>query len=322
MAEGFEQLCLAHLPQLGLKPASKGQENKNGIGFTFVPEPGVGEGYLWTCPINSACSITVYDVVFHQDMFFRYHHPAALTIAVSSPGGAEPALTKSCCNLENLVGYFLEEETFSHTVPKNTPIRSIGIGLMPEFYEEQLPKLLDQDTSQVLRAACSLDGTSSIPEVEQLLHQMGSYVPKAGTAALRYEAKVFDLISALLEWNTLTLSIPSQHSISTNDQEVIQNLKHYLRQNYSAQIDLQRLAQMCYMSKSKLTHLFRLINGMTIYDFVLTCRIERAQELLSDGRRKISEIAFAVGYEHQSSFSVAFRQKVGMTPNEFRKQYI
>lgn len=45
---GFEQLCLSHLPQLGLKPARKGQEEKNGVGFTFVPEPEVGEGYLWT----------------------------------------------------------------------------------------------------------------------------------------------------------------------------------------------------------------------------------------------------------------------------------
>ena len=34
---GFEQLCLSHLPQLGLKPAKKGLEEKNGVGFTFVP---------------------------------------------------------------------------------------------------------------------------------------------------------------------------------------------------------------------------------------------------------------------------------------------
>ena len=82
----FEQLCLGHLPQLGLRPACKGQEVKNGIGFTFVPDSEIGEGYLWTYPINSTCSLTIYDIIFHQDMSFRYHHPAALTIAVSSPG--------------------------------------------------------------------------------------------------------------------------------------------------------------------------------------------------------------------------------------------
>lgn len=314
----FEQLCLGHLPQLGLRPACKGQEVKNGIGFTFVPDSEIGEGYLWTYPINSTCSLTIYDIIFHQDMSFRYHHPAALTIAVSSPGSIEPVFTKTCCNPENLVGYYLDEGIFSHTVPKGTPVRSIGLGLMPEFWEQQLPRLLEQDTSQVLSAACLLDGTFSIPEVELLLHQMASYVPKAGTASLRYESKILDLIAALLEWNILSLSIPAVQSIFASDQEVIQNLKHYLRQNYSAQIDLQRLAQMCYMSKSKLTFLFRKMCGMTIYDFILSCRIERAKELLADRKKKISEIAFSVGYEHPSSFSVAFHRKTGLTPNEFR----
>ena len=56
MDDRFEQLCLGHLPQLGLKPACKGQEVKNGVGFTFVPDPEIGEGYLWTYPINSTCS--------------------------------------------------------------------------------------------------------------------------------------------------------------------------------------------------------------------------------------------------------------------------
>ena len=322
MDDRFEQLCLGHLPQLELKPACKGQEVKNGVGFTFVPDPEIGEGYLWTYPINSTCSLTIYDIVFHENVSFRYYHPAALTIAVSSPGSAEPVFTNVGCHSENLVGYFLDEGIFSHTIQKGTPLKSIGLGLMPEFWEQQLPKLLEQDASQVLNAACSLDGTSSIPEVELLLHQMASYVPKHGTASLRYEAKVFDLISALLEWNVLSLSAPSGQRISKNDQEVIQNLKHYLSQNYSAKIDLKRLAQMCYMSKSKLTYLFRTICGMTIYDFILNCRIERAKELLSDHGKKISEIAFLVGYEHPGSFSVAFHQKTGLTPNEFRKQYL
>ena len=180
MRTGFEQLCLSHLPQLGLKPARKGQEEKNGVGFTFVPEPEIGEGYLWTYPINAVCSLTIYDVVFHQDMSFRYHHPAALTVAVSSPGSAEPALTKPCTNPENLVGYFLEEGTFGHTIPKNTPVRSIGIGLMPEFYEQQLPALMGQDATQVqeaLRAAQCDDILEKLPKgVDTVLGTKGVYL--------------------------------------------------------------------------------------------------------------------------------------------------
>lgn len=145
-------------------------------------------------------------------------------------------------------------------------------------------------------------------------------VPDSVLEMLDYEAKIFDLLSALLEWNDLTLSTPAVACISAKDQEALQSLKHFLRQNYSAQVDLPRLAQMCYMSKSKLTYLFRMLYGTTIYEFVLACRIDRAKELLADQEKKISEIATLVGYERQSSFSAAFHQRTGITPNEFRRQ--
>ena len=150
---------------------------------------------------------------------------------------------------------------------------------------------------------------------------MAAYLPQAGSAGLRYEAKVFDLLAALLEWNDLTLSAPTAASISAKDQEAMQSLKHFLLQNYSTKVDLQRLAQMCYMSKSKLTYLFRMLYGTTIYEFILACRIDRAKELLADREKKLSEIAVLVGYERQSSFSAAFHQKTGITPNEFRRQF-
>ena len=75
------------------------------------------------------------------------------------------------------------------------------------------------------------------------------------------------------------------------------------------------------MCKSKLTYLFRMLYGTTIYEYILTCRIDRAKELLADRGKKISEIAALVGYERQSSFSAAFHQKTGVTPNEFRRQF-
>lgn len=98
------------LAAIRTQASPEGAGRKNGVGFTFVPEPEVGDGYLWTYPINTTCSLTVYDVVFHRDMSFCYHHPAALMVAVSSPGSAEPAVTKPCTNPENLVGYFWKKE--------------------------------------------------------------------------------------------------------------------------------------------------------------------------------------------------------------------
>ena len=322
MRTGFEQLCLSHLPQLGLKPAKKGLEEKNGVGFTFVPEPGVGEGLSVDLPYQRSLLVN----------YLRCGVPPGYVLPLSPPrrsdGCGQFSGQRGACAAKALHqsrktwwATFWRRGPLGIRFPQNTPVRSIGIGLMPEFYEQQLPALMGQDATQIRKAACALDGTVSLPEVEALLHQMAAYLPQAGTAGLRYEAKVFDLLAALLEWNDLTLSTPTAACISAKDQESLQSLKYYLLQNYSAKVDLQRLAQMCYMSKSKLTYLFRMLYGTTIYEFILACRIDRAKELLADREKKISEIAALVGYERQSSFSAAFHQKTGITPNEFRRQF-
>lgn len=185
---------------------------------------------------------------------------------------------------------------------------------MPEFYEQQLPALMGQGATQVRKAACSLDGSVSLPEVESLLRQMGAYMPQSGTAGLRYEAKIFDLLSALLEWNDLTLSTPAVACISAKDQEALQSLKHFLRQNYSAQVDLPRLAQMCYMSKSKLTYLFRMLYGTTIYEFVLACRIDRAKELLADQEKRSARLQRWLDMRGKAAFLPHFTREQASLP--------
>ena len=50
--------------QIGLVPTSD-HSVKNGCGFTMVPEPELGEGYLWTYPVNPFCSITIYHLKYY-----------------------------------------------------------------------------------------------------------------------------------------------------------------------------------------------------------------------------------------------------------------
>ena len=61
---------------------------------------------------------------------------------------------------------------------------------MPEFYEQQLPALMGQETTQVKKAACALDGTVSLPEVESILHQMAAYLPQAGSCLLYTSSRI------------------------------------------------------------------------------------------------------------------------------------
>ncbi|HZC35847.1 MAG TPA: helix-turn-helix transcriptional regulator, partial [Chthoniobacterales bacterium] len=64
---------------------------------------------------------------------------------------------------------------------------------------------------------------------------------------------------------------------------------------------------------------FKAATGLPPHQFLITRRVERAQQLLR-GRRSLSltEVAIGVGFSDQSQLSFHFKRIVGVTPGQFR----
>jgi AraC-like DNA-binding protein len=67
-----------------------------------------------------------------------------------------------------------------------------------------------------------------------------------------------------------------------------------------------------------LSTLFSSTEGITIEQFFILQRIERAKELLKYGEKNLSEISWDLGYSSVQHLSNQFRQVTGMTPTAFR----
>lgn len=50
-------------------------------------------------------------------------------------------------------------------------------------------------------------------------------------------------------------------------------------------------------------------------------RMERARALLLEDKMSVSEVAYAVGYDNFAYFSRLFKNKVGISPKEYKKEY-
>lgn len=84
--------------------------------------------------------------------------------------------------------------------------------------------------------------------------------------------------------------------------------------------DISGIADRLQLSKDYLFRLFRKEMGMSAADYLLSVRMEKAKELLSNANAlKIYEISELVGYEDYAYFSKLFKKAVGMTPKSFQK---
>jgi AraC-like DNA-binding protein len=103
------------------------------------------------------------------------------------------------------------------------------------------------------------------------------------------------------------------------DLELAQAARARLDQEYRRPPTFTELARDIGVSQNKLKTLFREAFGVTMADYCLERRVREAQQLLLEATLTIAQVAERVGYEHQSSFTAAFRGHVGMSPREYRK---
>lgn len=84
--------------------------------------------------------------------------------------------------------------------------------------------------------------------------------------------------------------------------------------------NVERLAHQLTMSKSYFQHLYKEIFGISVMNDVIQSRIDHAKYLLSTTDNSIVQVAEMCGYKCTSHFMRQFKNKMKMTPSEYRKK--
>jgi transcriptional regulator GlxA family with amidase domain len=82
---------------------------------------------------------------------------------------------------------------------------------------------------------------------------------------------------------------------------------------------VEKLAARAGMSKSSFSSRFTEVVGEPPHAYVARVRMQRAARLLRESRRTLAEIATAVGYDSESSFSRVFKKQFGSSPGAYRR---
>lgn len=101
--------------------------------------------------------------------------------------------------------------------------------------------------------------------------------------------------------------------------EIVREIQGRFEKEYSERFTLSALASEYHISSSHLSHIFKEVTGYAPIEYLLICRLSAAKNLLKSTDKTIKEIIDLCGFSDESNFSRTFREKVGMTPSEFRK---
>ena len=95
----------------------------------------------------------------------------------------------------------------------------------------------------------------------------------------------------------------------------------YLETHFEDPVDLDELASTAYMSKRSFIRAFRAAMGSSPIAYLIQLRINRAADMLRQGDRSITDIAFDVGFSDSNYFTRQFRKIIGISPRIYRRQH-
>jgi len=123
---------------------------------------------------------------------------------------------------------------------------------------------------------------------------------------------LYDLVFFLAE--------QKQKRIQEKNSNIASEIKNILDHSALTPITLDDIAKKLYRSKNDIIRCFKKACGITPYAYLISQRIELAKDLLVTTDKTIKEISKYLCFSSEYYFSNYFKQYVGRSPREYRKE--
>lgn len=151
---------------------------------------------------------------------------------------------------------------------------------------------------------------------EKLLHD--AYFQTRSVEPERYASMIILLQSFAEQLNRHAESLAIIEEGS--EPAAIAKARRYIHSHLDDPLPLGAVAHEAGLSESHFCRLFKESTGLTLTDYVNRCRVEWAKKELLKPEKRVSEIAFEVGYQSLSQFNRSFARIVGSAPTAWRRE--
>lgn len=116
--------------------------------------------------------------------------------------------------------------------------------------------------------------------------------------------------------------VTSDLDASSVDQEWIKKVLAYVELNIgNSNLSVQGLGEEFAVGRATLYRKIFEMTGKTPVEFIRSVRLQRAKNMLENGRWSISEIAYEVGFTDPKYFTKVFREEFSMTPSVYQENH-
>jgi len=168
---------------------------------------------------------------------------------------------------------------------------------------------LREDTEKVKRTITE-QGVPFTKELRQAWEKNPLIPPEKYGAIVRLLSFFAEQLSALIN----QIMVEQQNA----EPPLVQRAREYIEKHKTEAIALADVARAAGASVFHFCKVFHKSTGLTFTDYVARVRLEDARTQLLNPNRRISEIAYDVGFQSLTQFNRTFKRVFGQSPTEFR----
>ena len=138
-------------------------------------------------------------------------------------------------------------------------------------------------------------------------------------ALINSQLKNRDKVRNILSRSTQTDKM-DENILSPQDNAFMTDLYHLMENELSnPELDVVRMTELMHISRTKFYYKVKGLTGVNPSVFFKTYKLNRAAELINEGKYTVSEIADMTGFSTLSHFSASFKKHFGTSPSDYHK---
>ncbi|TMV47207.1 helix-turn-helix domain-containing protein [Paenibacillus mesophilus] len=160
---------------------------------------------------------------------------------------------------------------------------------------------------------------SAMSECESILLRIARFHPGADWVCFNRLVMAFSDLLIVLYAQCEPAMKALNYTLSDKERNV-RKMIAFLETAFNEDLSLDAMEKELHLSKQYMSKIFRENTGMTIFDYLYRRRVDHAKRLLHMQKEcSITDICFQAGFKNVSHFSRLFKERVGMTPENYRR---
>lgn len=203
----------------------------------------------------------------------------------------------------------------THQVCWDSEVECILLNIESTFFNRTAYESVDPDSVEIVPQFAKFD-----PLIQGIGLTLKTELETGGSNSSLYAESAVTMLAVHL------LRRYSAHKCTIEDYKgglpkfKLRQIIEYINEHLAGDVSLEEIATQVGMSRYHLSRLFKQSTGLSVHQYIIQRRVERAKQLLVQNELSISNVAFQVGFANQSHLSHHFKRLVGVTPKIFRKR--